>query len=409
MNRARKQFVLYALLAIFALLTVLLGIINGANFTMASEDADHITLMLSENQGMFPGQRALENGGMRLNMRGGRPAQIGPLGPDSPEMAASMRYFTFAFSEDGSAERVAWAISAVSEEDALTWARSLLGEEETGWTATTYRYRVYELNGKTYVTVIDQGRELLPSYRILIISLIGLAAGLIVSGLALMAIGRRLFAPLEEADRKQKRFIADVEKEFKTPLTVINANTEIIEREGGETEQTRSINRQVKRMTALVKDLASLGVFDEGDMTRTELDLSALAMAAADAARPGFEEKGRALRVKAEEKTLVRGDSEALSDLMVELLDNALKFSLSWAELSVSREGSRVAVTASNDTNLPAGGADQVFDRFTRLDNARDLPGAGLGLARVKEIVASHNGRATARVADGVFTLRVNL
>ena len=408
MNRARKRFVLYAMLAIFTLLAVLLGVINGVNFTMASEDADHITLMLAENQGLFPGQRGMENG-MRMNMRGGRPAQMGPMGPDSPEMAASMRYFTFAFDDSGNAERVAFFISAVSEEDALSWAKSLLSEGETGWTATTYRYRVYELNGRTYVTVIDQGRELLPSYRILIISLIGLGAGLAVSCLVLMAIGRRLFAPLEEADRKQKRFIAQVEREFKAPLTVINANTEIMERQSGETDETRSINRQVKRMTALVKDLASLGVYEEGDMTRTELDLSALAMAAADAARPDFEARGRQIRLNAAGKVMVRGDSEALSDLFVELVDNAKKFSLSWAELSVRREADRVAIIATNDTALPAGSVDQVFDRFTRLSNARDLPGVGLGLARAKEIVALHNGRASARVADGVFTLRINL
>ena len=86
MSKARKKFVLYAMLALFALLGILLGIINGVNFTMASQDADRITQMLSENQGAFPGPRPMGDMNPRLDMRNGRPAQMGPLGPDSPEM-----------------------------------------------------------------------------------------------------------------------------------------------------------------------------------------------------------------------------------------------------------------------------------------------------------------------------------
>ena len=409
MNKAGKRFVLYALASVFVMLVVLLGIINGINFTMASEDADRITQTLSEGQGRFPMNRPMDGAANGMALRGGRPARMGPMGPDSPELQSSLRYFTFAFDEEGNGECVAWAISAVSEEDALAWAKSLSSEHETGWTAMTYRYRVYEADGKTYVIVIDVGRELISCYRILIISLVGLAVGLIISALALAFIGRRLFEPLDEADRRQKRFIADVEKEFKVPLTVINANTQIIECEHGESEQTRSINRQVRRMIALVKDLASVGVLDEKELTMTRFDLAALLQAAGDAAKAGFEEKGLSLKIEAASPVPFNGDSETMSDLLVELIDNARKFARSWATISVSQENGRVTIAASNDTTLPAGGADQVFDRFTRLDNAADTPGAGLGLAHVKDIVKAHNGRVSARVADGVFTLRVSL
>ena len=408
MDKARKRFVRYAMLSVLVLLSLLLGIINGINFTMASEDADRITQMLAQERGgFFENRKPLEK--KKIILRDGRPADRGPMGPDSPEMASSLRYFTFAFDENGAAENIAWAISAVSEENAQAWARTLLGEQETGWTGMTYRYRVYESEGRTFVTVIDQGRELLPSYRILIISVIGLAAGLIVSYLVLREIGKRLFMPLEEADRKQKRFIAEAEKEFKIPLTVINANTEILERENGETEQTQSINRQVKRMIGLVKDLASIAVFDEKDLTKRRFDLSALILAAGEAARPQFEEKGRALRLHADAPAQVNGDTEAMNDLAAELLQNALKFSVSWAELSVSQENGHTVLLSSNDTGLPDGSVDQVFDRFTRLENAEDVPGAGLGLSHVKEIVQAHNGRADARVSNGVFTLRISL
>ena len=141
----------------------------------------------------------------------------------------------------------------------------------------------------------------------------------------------------------------------------------------------------------------------------TRFDLAALLQAAGDAAKAGFEEKGLSFKIEATPPVPFNGDSETMSDLLVELIDNARKFTRSWATISVSQENGRVTIAASNDTTLPAGGADQVFDRFTRLDNAANTPGVGLGLAHVKDIVKAHNGRVSARVADGVFTLRVSL
>lgn len=438
MVKARKRFVLFAMLCVFVLLFILLGIINGVNFTMASEDADRVTETLAQQRGTFgapvlptpdpqgievpemtPPENAPQGMEKPENLPEGAqqqgipfgffPGFTGPMGPDSPEMEQSLRYFTFSFDRDGNAERVALQISAVDEEEALAWARSLLKEHETGWTRTTYRYRIYEADGKTYVTVIDQGRELLPCFRILLISCIGLAVGLLASCVALVFIGRRLFKPLEEADRKQKRFIADAEKQFKVPLTIINADTEIMEREKGETEQTQSINRQVKKMIGLIKNLSNVGVFDDRDLTMLRCDLSALAKEAYDAAKGRFEEKGIDLRIDADQPTVVVGDSEALHELMDELMENALKFSLSHAELKVGTEDGHHVIVLSNDTDLPDGSLDQAFDRFTRLDNAKDVPGAGLGLSHVKEIVQAHNGRAGAGAANGEFTLRINL
>ena len=438
MNKTRKRFVIFATLCVFVLLFVLLGIINGVNFTMASEDADQVTQMLKQQQGTF-GNPALPAPDLQgaappdfdpqgqtppeLDFQGGDPPEfdpenmpdgffpglMGPMGPNSPEMESSLRYFTFSFDEDGNAEKVALQISAVTEEEALAWARSLLKENKTGWTQGTYRYRVYKNDGKKDVTVIDQGRELLPCFRILLISGIGLIVGMIASYIALMYIGKRLFKPLEEADRKQKRFIAEAEKEFKVPLTIINANTEIMERERGETEQTLSINRQVKKMIGLVKNLSTVGVFDEKELSLLRCDLSALAQAAGDAAKGQFVEKGCRLTILADKPVTVLGDSEAMNDLISELLDNALKFSSAWAELKVGQEDGHSVIIASNDTSLPAGNLDQVFDRFTRLSNAEGVPGAGLGLSHVKEIVQAHNGRVSAKAADGKFILRVIL
>ena len=212
MNKAEKKFRLYAIIVIFVLLTVLLTVINGVNFTMAAGDADEITQMLADRQGAF--EHKEETLGTPAYKPGTRDFRMGPMGPDSPELNASLRYFTIAFAEKGEiAETVAFNISAVTESEAQEWASGLL-KQKTGWTRGTYRYRVYKDRGVTYVTVIDQGRELLPSYRILIISAVGELLCLVIGWFLLLGIGRKIYAPIEEADRNKWIYGSSVKVKF---------------------------------------------------------------------------------------------------------------------------------------------------------------------------------------------------
>ncbi len=311
MNKAKNKLIRYAVIVVFILLTVLVGVINIINFTMAANDADTITLALANQNGSFegnmqggfgnmpqdmqdpfsnmpgnmqspenmqgPGQMGPESmnpdamnqsfitsaqgndqrpqgGNYYFDGQQGRRGQMGPMGPSSPEMTESIRYFTYAFDKRGNAFKVAYQISAVSESDAAEWAKSLLSGS-TGWTRGTYRYRVYTKDNLTFVTVIDQGRELLPSYRILIISVIGEIVSIAILYLFLLRAGKKLFEPLEAADRKQKQFIEGMEQEFQVPMTVINADVELLERKGGVSDQTSSIRRQVKTMSGLLDHL----------------------------------------------------------------------------------------------------------------------------------------------------------
>ena len=426
MKKAKRLYTLYAVLAIFVLLTLLLGIINGVNFTMAAQDADEITRRISGGHGAFsdrsdgaagadipaePPQEAapqIAQGFAREDF--GKGGRLRFMGPDSPELSASVRYFTCVFEgENDDGTMVSFAISAVTSDQALQWAKDLADQKETGWTKTVYRYRVYTENGKTYVTVIDQSRELLPCYRILLISVIGELLGLIVSVLVLIFVSNRLFRPLEEADRKQQRFIAEAESEFKVPLTVINAATETMERQNGASEQTELINRQVKRMTSLVKKLGALAVFDENNDMKTRISVSAAFQSALDAADGSFREKGITLTSLIAPDVYLNADDGAVKKLVGELIDNALKFSRTKAEFTLKKQGERTVITAANDTSLSDRTADQAFDRFTRFENAENVPGAGLGLAYVKDTVRSLDGRVTANVKDGAFTLEIRL
>lgn len=409
MNQVRKKFVLYAMLAVFVLLLVLLGVINGTNFTMAAADADAITERLSQNNGRFNtaepelSPSKPQEAAPRDNFR---PGQFGPMGPSSPEIGFSTRYFTVRIDKNGEKSLLTYQISAVSEEEALSWAESLQ-HETIGWTHGTYRYRVYTQGGSTFVTVIDQGRELLPSYRILIISLCGMAAGLLISFLFLHFVSKKLFAPLEDADRKQKQFMIEAEKEFKVPLTVIQADTELIERESGPSDYTSSIRRQVRKMTGLVKDIGNFAIFREG--TDEKVDLTALCREAAESWQARLEEKGIDFTVQAAEGIVLNGSQSLIRRLIEELFENISRFADQKASLMLSREKDRIRLEMINDTTLPDGSYEMIFDRFRRLDNAKGLPGSGLGLSFVRDAVKELGGRVHATVSGGLFILQIAL
>ena len=117
MNKAEKKFRLYAILVIFVLLTTLLAVINGVNFTMVASDADMLTQTLADRQGSFE-RKEKAPGDMQTQPDQPREKdfRMGPMGPDSPEMNESLRYFTVAFSGKGEkVETVAFHISAVKK------------------------------------------------------------------------------------------------------------------------------------------------------------------------------------------------------------------------------------------------------------------------------------------------------
>ena len=410
MNKVRKKFVLYAEIAVFILLTVLLPVINVINFTMVTEDADRITNTISHNRVKFFKEPQEESPPPSSSSSSQRPSKnSGVMGVNSPEMNASLRYFTYAFDKDGNAEKIEHRMTAVTEDEAIEWARSLLNEEK-GWTDTIYRYRVYERDDKrTYVTVIDQGRELLPSYRILIISAVGEVLVLLISYLILVRVGKSLFKQFEEADRKQKLFIASVEQDFKMPLTVINANTEIIERKNGTNDQTQAINRQVRKMTELVKNLGAFSIFEEADVALSNTDLSNMFNIIIDIQKSKFEEKNISLEFAIEPDIYLKCDEQAIRKVILELTQNAVNYSLTKASFTLKKQGDRIIILQKNDTSLSDGSIDQIFDRFTTLENAKDKNTVGLGLSYVKDIVKAHNGRVSASVNDNVFTLEIAL
>ncbi|MBQ7599540.1 MAG: HAMP domain-containing histidine kinase [Clostridia bacterium] len=415
MSKAEKKFLWYAVLAVFVLLAVILGVINIVNFTMAASDADELTQRIADQHGTLNIRTFDRPGGMNAPGTPGGDTGWGGrsdiMGPDSPEMNNSLRFFTVAYSKGfETGELIEYRISAISESEALEMADSLK-EGKTGWVKGIYRYRVYSDEGRIFITVVDQGRELHPSYRILIISAIGGIAGVILSYLFLNMVRNKVFAPLKDADRKQKQFISSAEEEFKMPLTVISAQNEILEKEYGVNEQTASIRKQVAGMGRVIRKLSSLAIYEDNAGTKTEVDLSGLVNERIERKSREFVERGISVGKQIEENISFNCDADAMKKVFDELVTNAIKYSVTHFNVRMSKANERIAVIFSNDTSLEDGIYDNAFDRFTTLKNAAAAEGHndGLGLAYVRDIVRSHGGRCSARAEKGEFILTIAL
>jgi two-component system, OmpR family, sensor kinase len=224
---------------------------------------------------------------------------------------------------------------------------------------------------------------------------------------------------LQESYGKQQRFVADVSHELRAPLTAIQANLELLQRVRDMPEDERAIaiaeaSREAQRLARMVADMLLLARADAGvPIRRQRVALNEVLLQSVEELRGVL--KGRRLEVAALESAAVDGDPDRLKQLLVILLDNAVKYSPPSGRISVSlRRQGHMALLAVEDSGLGITPEDlpHVFDRFYRADpaRARDPGGSGLGLAIARAITTQHGGDIgiSSRTAEGT-TVTVHL
>ena len=215
---------------------------------------------------------------------------------------------------------------------------------------------------------------------------------------------------LDDAASAQRRFVADAAHELRSPLTVLLADLEVALAYPDRADwpaTTATAARQARRLQALTEDLLLLARLDAGATPpATELDLSALAASLtleyATAAR------GSAVRphCAATGPVPVSGNPEQLRRLLRNLLDNALRHAAASVEVTVragAAPGEAVLEVADDGPGIAPADRERVFDRFTRLADARDRDsgGTGLGLAIARELAHSQHGTLTLAATEG--------
>ncbi|MFO0909186.1 MAG: ATP-binding protein [Isosphaeraceae bacterium] len=207
---------------------------------------------------------------------------------------------------------------------------------------------------------------------------------------------------LEASFAQQIQFTADASHELRTPLSVIRSHVDLAlsrPRTAEEYRQTiQACHRASIRMSSLVDGLLTLARADAGrlDLRRERLDLHALVAEQVELLEPLARERSVRLRFDGE-PTSIEGDTARLGQLVMNVLTNAIHYNRPGGEvrLNVRRDGEQAVLTvADTGVGIPETDLRRVFDRFYRVDAARNRAtgGSGLGLAIARSIVEAHEG-----------------
>lgn len=222
-----------------------------------------------------------------------------------------------------------------------------------------------------------------------------------------------MLGSLEQAYEAQQRFVADASHELRAPLTAIQANIELLERRddmpSAERQQAISeVSRESRRLVRLVADLLALARADAGvPLRRDGVELDRVALdAVADARHLG---RGQRIEIGTLEPTQIEGDLDRLKQLLIILLDHAVKYTSSTGTITVGlrRAGAKAEITVQDTGGgIPPEDLPRVFDRFYRADRrrARDPGGTGLGLPIARWIAEQHGGYIELASAPGQGT-----
>ncbi|HYT72762.1 MAG TPA: ATP-binding protein [Gemmatimonadales bacterium] len=279
-----------------------------------------------------------------------------------------------------------------------------------------YAERFTSTAGMPYVAAVlaDRG-ELEDDYASLIAAFgaAALAAMLLLTGGGYVLV-RKSTAPVERSMEQMRRFMADAAHELRTPIAILRAQADVAVGRPREAARDASafqaIEREATRLGGIVGDLLTLARADAGErgVAQEPLYLDDVAADAVAAVRALAERKQVRLEVGAFEEARITGAPALVRQLLVIVLDNAVKFTPGGGHVRLdvaTQDGRAAVVVADTGVGIPADQLPRVFERFYRGDAARrEGEGAGLGLAIARWIADAHGARIDIASTPGAGT-----
>ena len=365
--RLQMRFVLIAAAALAVLQTVIVSFSIYRNYSQITRKADRIIGLIQS-------------------------------GSNSPEIGDA-RYFEVTYDiQSKKTETDLSHTSLVRRKKAAEYAKKVIAQKTLAGYEDGYRYAAIRQNGKIKITFLSRFMAL-EAFRgncatLIIVS----ASGIAFMTAVLAAVSGKVVSPIVKNRQKQKEFITSASHELKTPLTVINADAQLLESEIGENEWLSDIMKQTSYMTEMTRKLVYLARAEEQStgIVRIEFPVSDLASDICDSYRAVAIEKGKTLETDITPGLSYNGDQNAVRELMSVLADNAFKYCTDGGKIRVSlvREHKGVRFTVENAAQyIDKEQLSRLSDRFYRTGENSGIKDFGIGLSVANAVAQNHGGK----------------
>lgn len=405
-RKLRMKMIAASMVSLFVVLLVIETIVAGLNYQKIVADAEMILTVLEENGGRFP-----ENDPRKIENAGSEKPEMGATGKEgemSPELPYESRFFSVVLNEKDEVSTVdTGKIASIDTASAIRYAQTVLADEKEEGFMDDYRYRVCQSETGTQIIFLDRGRELSNFRNLIVTGIVVSVLGLLAVFVSVIFLSAYMIRPFLKNEEKQKRFITDAGHELKTPLTIIDADTEVLAMDMGENEWISDIQMQSKRLAELTNHLILLSRMEEEQRKRqtVDMDLSDVVEETVENFQALAVTQKKTLSKEIMPKIPFRGEETEIRRLVTILLDNAMKYSQENGKIQVTlqKQKKKIYLTVFNTTEFIAKEhLAHLFDRFYRTDQSRnsDTGGYGLGLSIAAAITEAYKGNISAYTED---------
>ncbi|MCL2798202.1 MAG: HAMP domain-containing histidine kinase [Firmicutes bacterium] len=326
-----------------------------------------------------------------------------------------MRGFTVKLNPDFSIVEARFSTAVFTEAEISEYVKRIHKTERSDGEVDNIKFLIKDTQNGKILVCLDTSVENALFRELLITVLLAGGGGLIILLVLVWFLSYWIIKPTAAAFSKQKRFISEAGHELKTPLTVISASLELLQRnfDGTDDEKwIKNIKDQAAKMNAMTSQLLALSKIDETEqIAKTEFDLSQIVLSECLAFESVAFESGKTFICETDNDLIYKGNCLAVRQAVGILCDNAIKYSVPNGRIEawLRKQSSKLVFTVSNESNaVKKEEIPLLFERFFRGSESRaDIGGAGLGLAILKRLAEQNGWKTDVAMNQNIITFSI--